>query len=110
MTQCSSEQFVNAFLITDGILSVFVFPITIMDWTKRIGGCVKKEAIEGHGISFITVVFLRFGAAVVGELSHISYNEYSKIHVSVRGYIGYFEDTGINHFGVTWNILRYKPV
>ncbi|XP_045157062.2 uncharacterized protein LOC123523452 [Mercenaria mercenaria] len=68
LTQCSSELYVNIFLITDGLLSVFVFPITIMEWTKRIGGCVKKNDVQGHGVTFILIVILRIAAAVSGSV------------------------------------------
>ncbi|XP_060576701.1 uncharacterized protein LOC132734015 isoform X1 [Ruditapes philippinarum] len=68
LTQCSSELYINIFLITDGALSVFVFPITIMEWTKRIGGCIKKTDIQGYGITFAVIVIMRLAAAVIGSV------------------------------------------
>lgn len=72
MTECNSEQLTNIFLIVDGLFSVFIFPVTIMEWSKRVGGCVKEEKVENgnvdRGYTFYIILFLRMSAAVSGAL------------------------------------------
>ncbi|XP_062606086.1 uncharacterized protein LOC134267900 [Saccostrea cucullata] len=56
---CPDEILVSCYLTVDGILSVFVFPILVMGWTKRVGGCVGDTEDVGTGTFWISVFILR---------------------------------------------------
>ncbi|XP_061174671.1 uncharacterized protein LOC133183779 [Saccostrea echinata] len=56
---CLDEILVSCYLTVDGILSVFVFPILVMGWTRRVGGCVGDEEDVGTGTFWISVLVLR---------------------------------------------------
>lgn len=69
LTYCSNDQFINYFLICDGTLSVFLFPITIMEWSSHIGGCNsggQKQTMKDCFCS-LTILIFRLGAAVCGK-------------------------------------------
>ena len=64
--ECSDLAMVYYFLFVEGTFSVFLFPILIMNWTKRIGGCVHEDQKLGRGFSFITILVMRIATATVG--------------------------------------------
>lgn len=83
---CSDEILVSYFLIADGVLSVFVFPILVMVWTKRVGGCVGQEEKVESGSFWISLLVFRIlltasGTCNVPSLSYIyiSYNYFAKL-------------------------------
>ncbi|KAK3098423.1 hypothetical protein FSP39_019314 [Pinctada imbricata] len=49
----------SCYLLIDGVLSVFVFPILIMEWSKRIGGCISATEETGSGTFWGTVLLIR---------------------------------------------------
>ncbi|XP_064609818.1 uncharacterized protein LOC135473837 isoform X2 [Liolophura sinensis] len=62
------DDMVGAYLIVTGVLSVFIFPITIMEWSPRIGGCLDEESAVGKPYYFSVALFLRLCACVAGTL------------------------------------------
>ncbi|KAJ8304370.1 hypothetical protein KUTeg_017953 [Tegillarca granosa] len=64
--QCHGEILVSLYLICDGILSVFFFPIILMDWTKKIGGCVSEKNKNGTGVFWPVTLCTRFFTSIVG--------------------------------------------
>ncbi|KAL4227706.1 hypothetical protein ACF0H5_013141 [Mactra antiquata] len=68
LAECRSELLLNLYLIIDGIFSVFVFPVTLLEWPKRIGGCVKEQEKMDGGLTFYVILFLRIAAAVSGTV------------------------------------------
>lgn len=58
---------VGAYLIVTGVLSVFIFPIMLMEWSPRIGGCLDEEAAEGKPYYFSVALLLRLCACVAGK-------------------------------------------
>ena len=68
LEQCSQEKFINYFLIINGVLSVFIFPITVMEWGNRVGGCENEHEKLGNGIYFVLILVGRLGAAICGSL------------------------------------------
>lgn len=83
---CSDEILVSYFLIADGVLSVFVFPILVMVWTKRVGGCVGQEEKVESGSFWISLLVFRILLTASGNVPSlsciyifISYNYFAKL-------------------------------
>ncbi|CAC5412245.1 unnamed protein product [Mytilus coruscus] len=56
---CRSDILTNIYLITDGVLSVFVFPVLVMSWKVRVGGCVNESAKVAPGTVWYSVLVAR---------------------------------------------------
>lgn len=70
---CLDEILVSYFLIADGVLSVFVFPILVMVWTKRVGGCVGQEEKVESGSFWISLLVFRILLTASGNVLSLSY-------------------------------------
>ena len=66
--ECINPGMLIYFMFLEGALSVFVFPILIMSWTKRVGGCVHEDQKLGRGFFFLAVLLLRIVSAAAGRL------------------------------------------
>lgn len=80
---CSDEILVSYFLIADGVFSVFVFPILVMVWTKRVGGCVGQEEKVESGSFWISLLVFRIlltasGTFVCVYRYHLSDTDWSE--------------------------------
>ena len=65
--ECHSLEIINYFMLMEGVLSVFLYPILIMNWAKRIGGCVHEDQKLGRGFFFLAVLIVRIITAITGK-------------------------------------------
>ncbi|XP_052098672.1 uncharacterized protein LOC127733344 [Mytilus californianus] len=64
---CRSDILTNIYFITDGVLSVFVFPVLVMSWKVRVGGCVNESAKVGPGTVWYSVLVARIMSSSLGK-------------------------------------------
>ncbi|KAH3843514.1 uncharacterized protein LOC127877605 isoform X1 [Dreissena polymorpha] len=68
MARCYGDVNVNVYLIADGVLSVFLFPINVMEWTRHVGGCLETVNRSNGGMIYVVILIMRTSAVALGTL------------------------------------------
>lgn len=58
---------VNVYLTVDGVLSTFIFPVLVMDWTVRVGGCVSEPNKVSKATFWNCVLIARIVLSILGK-------------------------------------------
>ncbi|KAL5004142.1 hypothetical protein ScPMuIL_017598 [Solemya velum] len=66
LVTCMGETLVAGYLLVDGILSVFVFPLLLMGWCKRIGGYIESSDKSGKGVFWGVTLIVRLLTLIAG--------------------------------------------
>ncbi|XP_063431188.1 uncharacterized protein LOC134713843 [Mytilus trossulus] len=67
-SSCTSDILTNIYLITDGVLSVFVFPVLVLHWKERVGGCVNGSSKVDPGTFWYFVLVVRIMSSTLGAV------------------------------------------
>lgn len=94
MVRCYGDVYVNVFLIADGVLSVFLFPINVMEWTRHVVGCVATADRDTGGMIYVVILITRTGAAALGAYTMFKVS-LSVVSVCLHAYIQILEHSVI---------------
>lgn len=87
ISHCQTNLELNIYLTVDGLLSVFLFPVLLMDWTARVGGCVNEPDKVGRGKFWYCMLLARISLSILGTVMMLYINRPpSVIGACVFGY------------------------